>query len=240
MRPYGRSLLVAVILCLGLMPARADATVISLNPDAPVSSGAFDFSGAFDVDNDVALIYLSLVGSAVLSIDFTSLLDPADGELRGFDPIVTFFGVGGDFLGSYDWMNDATFDAAFGVRSIEGLTLAAGSYVLALTHYGNYYQPGGLEEEGFVPGYFLADAAVDGLFSHSFYATPDTSCGSFVDVDGGCRSSRFAGTLTIEPENVPQPVPEPGSLTLLALGGAALLARRGRRSHHGTKAVPRN
>jgi hypothetical protein len=45
---------------------------------------------------------------------------------------------------------------------------------------------------------------------------------------GDCRTPNFAGSLTIEPENVPQPVPEPGSLTLLALGGAALLARRDR------------
>lgn len=229
MPPVGRGLLVvALLVCVVSLPTRATASVITLNPDAPHSSGILPLIGEFGADNDVALIYLSLLAPSILSIDFSLSLQPPDGGPRGFDPIVTFFGSGSDFLGSYDRINDGTLDAAFNVFSLEGVALAAGNYVLALTHYGNYYEPGGLDGGVFVPGFFLGDVFGDASFSHAFYATGDTSCASFVDVDGGCRTPNFAGSLTVVPENV-QPVPEPGSLTLLALGGAALLARRARR-----------
>jgi hypothetical protein len=221
----GRGLRVVLLLaCLGLIPARAEAGLITLNPGAPDSSGTFTFSGIFSADNDVAVIYLNLLGDAVLSAGLTSHLEtPA-----GFDPILTLFGEvagGSGFLGTYEWLAEGGFGF------LDPLTLTAGNYVLAVTQYSNLYN---------FAGGFEYDAAPNGLFTRDLFGdldfdgNPDVPCAAFVAFDGGCRTPAFAGTVTIEPENVPQPVPEPGSLTLLALGGAALLARRTRR----TRAAP--
>jgi hypothetical protein len=208
---FGHGLLVVLVACLSLMPVRTEAAPIELGT---VSSGNFAISGVFGADNDVALIFLSLFGTAVVSAEITSHLDAVD---PGFDPILTLLGPGTDFLGDYDYL----FDASEGF--IEAVTLSAGNYVLALTQYHNYYFPGA--------GFEYA-AAVNGRFTYDFFAVdadgdgvPDTPCSAFVAFDGGCRSPNFAGTLSVQPEDVVQPVPEPGSLFLLMAGGAALLAR---------------
>jgi hypothetical protein len=227
MLPVGRGLLIVVVLaCLVSLPARADALVITLNPDAPLSSGAFDFNRTFTADNDVALIYLSLLSSAVLTIEMTShLATPA-----GFDPFLTLFAPGTDFQGSYDHFFD-TIDGRIDTREVEfipGGMLAAGNYLVAITHDFNFYRPG----SGFV-----YDGADSGVLT-SELSGGETSCSDFVSLFGECRTRQFAGTISVQAENV-QPVPEPGSLTLLALGSAALLVGRGRRSRPGIKTASR-
>jgi hypothetical protein len=238
MLPVGRGLLIVVVLaCLVSLPVRADAEIIKLvTPNADGS-----FAGTFDNDNDVALISFVLQSSALVTVNMTSHLD-----LIGFDPLLTLFGrladiETGDFEhegNQYGLVLESNFGDIgvldFNVPGfVEGGMLLAGNYLLAVTQYDNFFDRS-------------ADGDV-GSFAH--HQDPFFTCGGVLpgEPDGGCfvsfegtpRSPEFAGTLTIESEDVPQPVPEPGSLTLLALGSAALLAGRGRRSRPGIKAVRR-
>jgi hypothetical protein len=197
----GHALLVILVACLCLTPARAEAATIELGT---ASGTTFDFSGVFGADNDVALIFISLLGTAEVSAEMTSQLEtPA-----GFDPILTLFGPGTEFRGAFDFLSEN----AFGL--LDPMTLAAGNYVLALTQYNNFYAfTGGFEYDGANSGDLTA------ILSGGV-----TTCAEFVDLDGNCRTANFAGSLSIQPENVP----EPGSLALLMVGGAALLVRRRR------------
>jgi hypothetical protein len=215
---FGHGLLVILVACLCLLPARAEAATIDLGT---FSTGSFDITGTFDADNDIALIFLELLGTAVVSVEMTSQLDtPA-----GFDQILTLFGPGSDFLGAFDFLGDN----AFGF--LEPVTLSAGNYVLAVSHDLNYYFPGSGFDYALAPsGALTADIA--GFFD-------GTTCPDFLSLSGDCRSREFAGTLSIQPENV-QPVPEPGSLVLLMAGGAALLARRRHWKRSGSSAVTEN
>jgi PEP-CTERM motif len=231
MRPVGRGLLiVALLACLVSLPTRADADIITITPNADGS-----FGGTFSADNDVALIYLSLLGPAFVTFNITSHLELIE---PGFDPILTFFTAGGtqftppDSGDSYDPLF-ASFDGSFASNHedlalffpdvFSGGTMAAGNYLLAVTQYENSFNLSSVEGE---VGGFQYDA--DSRFTCGPLETRDPECTGFLAFDGTSRSQEFAGSLTIEPEDVPQPVPEPGSLTLLALGSAALLARRAR------------
>jgi hypothetical protein len=219
MLPVGRGLLIVVVLaCLVSLPARADAAPIDLGT---LSNGEFRISGMFEADNEVALFSFFLPGDAVLSLDFTSLLRVPGQELRGFDAAVTFFGPGSEFDNGF--LANALFDAEFGVTSIVDVLslqppLLQGTYVMAISQYDNLYDPG-------LGAFPYAD------FEYREYTTilyDVPGCSMFL-TPTDCRTGTFDARLTVELENV-QPVPEPGSLTLLALGSAALLASRGRRS----------
>jgi hypothetical protein len=243
MLPVGRCLLVVALLaCLVLIPARADADIITVTPNVDGS-----FGGTFGADNDVALIYLSLLGPAFVSFSITSHLDLTE---SGFDPILTFFTAGGTQftpLGSgdsYDPLFESvtgSFDSnqedlgLFFPNVFSGGLMAAGDYLVAISHDLNNFD--------LATGGFLYDGAAEGQLTNdlrSFGIGANCGASDFVSGFGQpCRTRNFAGSLTIESEDVPQPVPEPGSLTLLALGSAAVLARRGWRSRPRIKTASR-
>jgi hypothetical protein len=224
MLPVGRGLLIVVVLaCLVSLPARAEAEIITLvTPNADGS-----FGGMFNNDNDVALISFVLQSSALVTVNM---------DLVGFDPLLTLFGRVEDGTGDFLYLDDEydkVLDSNFGVIDnldfdvpgfLEDGMLAAGSYLLAVTQFENFFD---LSLGG---GFGTFAYAADSRFTCGPLDERDPACKGFLAWDGTSRSPEFAGLLTIEPEDVPQPVPEPGSLTLLALGSAALLARRGRRS----------
>jgi hypothetical protein len=246
MLPVGRGLLIVVVLaCLVSFPARADADIITMNSIAVDADGSF--RGEFDLerDDDVRFLYFSLTGAAFLTVEFTSHLAP-EGE-RGFDPTLSLFadvpgsfdpfGLAGPDLEDTYWYHREFFPADLPPPNgidifIDGLLLAAGNYALAVTQFGNSYTPGlGFTYQG------ISDFTSSELWGPgNGTAGP---CETFVGWMGDCRTREFAGRLAIVPEDVPQPVPEPGSLTLLALGSAALLARRGRQSRREIKNASR-
>jgi hypothetical protein len=243
MLPVGRGLLIVVVLaCLVFLPARADADIITVVPNADGS-----FGGTFVNDNDVALIYLSLLGPAFVTFNITSHLALTD---PGFDPILTLFTSQGtqftppgsgdsydplfeSFTGSFD-SNQEDLGLFFPNVFAAGM-MAAGNYLVAISHDLNNFD--------LATGGFLYDGAAEGQLTNDLKSFGiGTECGASEFVSGfgePCRTRNFAGSLTIESEDVPQPVPEPGSLTLLALGSAALLAGRGRRSRPRIKTATR-
>jgi hypothetical protein len=197
MRLVGRGLFATVVAFLVCGPARAEAAPISISAGL-LSPGTFNFGGTFGTDNDVALIYFSLAGTSDLTAQMTShVATPA-----GFDPILTLFGAGTDFLGGFDYLTDTDTGLLLA-------TLAAGNYLLAVTQFNNYYTPG---------NGFDYDAAVNGQFTSALFG-PAAGCSAFVAYDGSCRSPQFAGTLSLPT----QAVPEPGTLALVVCGGAALV-----------------
>jgi hypothetical protein len=218
MPSFGRALLVFAVVCLGVMPARGEAASISI-PLGTLDPGSFSFGGTFSQDNDVALIAFEVADPSLVTIQMTSqLATPA-----GFDPTLTLFGPGSDFLGAFDVIAEDSLLGSLQVTLAEGT-----SYLLAITQYNNLYLGGGLFEysdETLWPG---------GLFTEILFAVDDQGqpvdlgCDRFVafNFDSGsaeCRTGTFAGTLSVESL---RDVPEPGTLSLLAIGGAALAARR--------------
>jgi hypothetical protein len=231
MRLRGRLWLVALVLCLvGLIPARGEAALIDVTPTAfgTVSSGPYLLDGTFVKDNDIALFSFSLTSTATVTAELTSFLcnEPdgmcEDSTVRGFDPILTLLS------------DDSAYTLQGSAVSVTGndpftlpLTLGPGDYLLAITQYNNFYS-------GTTGGAFDNDTLAS--FTKAFFdienLAPCPDFIAFVPPDEGldpapeCRNKSFAGTLTIESTAVP----EPGTLTLLALGGSALIARRRRRT----------
>ena len=168
-------------------------------------------SGEFENDNDIALFRLDLTAGFFAFSAFTTSAG------AGFDPVLALYGSDGQQL-QYSTPNDGTFGVVnddfqgqFDARIpefIPQLLLNPDTYFLALTQTGN--MPHGL----------LSDTL--GGFDWAF----DTSCGGSCPAFGG-GSGSFAVELQLAPAVTP--VPEPGTLSLLALGSAcAGLARRRR------------
>ena len=211
MRFLGRCSLVFVVVCLVLVPARSEASMITLD-QGTLSSGSFGFSGTFTADNDIALIYFALPTTASFSVQITSNLT---GTPPGFDPYLSLLTSGGtDFLG-FGYLADQE----------SGLpnTLASGSYLLALTQYDNRFTPGSGFDYDADPLFTLTLATIFGV------AVPG-GCQGFLAIDfigsaTECRTGSFAGSLVVQTATAP----EPGSLSLLALGATAWIARQRRR-----------
>lgn len=195
-----------LLLCAVLVPSRADASVIHTFVDS--SSASTTFAGTFEYDNDLALLYFTLSGPSFISAEVTT----------GFEPLLTLFV---DFPTAADPTPE--FDMAYWFylnresAVLEETLLDAGNYVLALTQYDKYFTQG-----------FGFDYSTD---AGQFFTGLAPFCGAGDAGFDTCRSGAFSATLTVEP--LLQPVPEPGTLSLLVLGGAAAAwRRRGRSSHH--------
>ena len=201
MRLRGRLWLVVVFVCLGLMPARSEAAPITL-------------TGTFTQDSDVVFAALTITETSELILDVTA----------GFMPIVTLFGPVTDPTQvliqnggvSYQWITDFTsFDDSILLNpawTLQGDSSGT-QYLLALSQFPNYFDP--IPSAGF-PGGFAAVNDPD------FLRRDFPECDGFVDAAGACGDGAYSAQF----DAVSTSVPEPATLSLLALGGAALVARR--------------
>lgn len=196
-------------------PATTNCGLFNIDPVSSLS-----LSGAFEFDNDVALFQFLLgPGSFTFNASTTS-------AGVGFDPILALFGPGGTqftYPGPDGSLIPAlAFDPAFDADAVmPTLTLAGNAtYTLALTQFGNFPHEAlqlGFDQDAF-PCFTILDPSV---------ACEAGAAGMF---EGRDQTGGFSLSLSFTSETAS--VPEPGTLSLLALGslGAALVCRRrGRR-----------
>jgi hypothetical protein len=197
------------------MPTVAVAAPIVHGFNANADGTVQAFEGLFDFDNDVALVSFVL-GEGIFDFKATT----TSGGTGGFDPqlglyyapvgsqfsLYTYAGPEGEPISAS--VDDVDFPGV--IDAALSLTLSgAGSYILALTQTGNF-----LHED------FTFDWAADEV---ACAAGPLGVCDP---ADAGVRA--FAGTIQIT--DTTNPVPEPGTLSLLALGSLATAAVRRRRN----------
>jgi hypothetical protein len=211
-----RVFLLRTVFALGfacVLPGVAAAAPIVHEFDATADGTVQNFGGLFDFDSDVALVKFVL-GEGVF--DFTASTTSFAGG--GFDPVLSLYYAlaPGDPLTQYTYIGadggeyPAIFDDSdAGYDSALALTLSrAGIYVLALTQTGNFAY------ENFAFNWdddaFQCALGAEGVCAQS--------------PDSGLRA--FAGTLQVTDTNT---VPEPGTLSLIALGSLATAALRRRR-----------
>jgi hypothetical protein len=194
--------------CTGLVSATslANCGLFALGEPSPSQT----LSGSFQADNDVALFQFILTGAASVTA-FTSGDAALDSLLGLFDSsgsIVRYLNAeqGGLVDAENDDISDTNFNSA-----IPAILLDPGTYIVALLQTGNDFTSG-------------LDGIDSLLAGFSFDDTPDYRGG--ICAEGGCN---FSLSLTVDSGETPAPIPEPGTLSLVALGSAAALARRLRR-----------
>ena len=173
--------------------------LVSLLPAATVS-----FSGSFLQDDQVATYSLMLAAPATVTVQSNSY---ASG---GFSPVLSLFedGSNGLLLNRDNGVDHASGDADLTA------SLAAGSYMLALTQYDNL-AAGPRLSNGFL-------RQGDTGFTREFGISG--AMGPFLDIDGDHRSGAY--TLIFSNVTSAAEVPEPRAIALLSIGIAALAIGR--------------
>ena len=199
MRLRGRVWLVALVVCLGLLPARSEAALITF--DAALTASGDIFFQPFITD-----------GPSLLNVSIQT----------GFFPVLTLFeaddslppefehdAFGYRFLTEFQSFTDEiTFDEAFELNGPAG-----SRYLLALSQQPYLFSP--------ATGTFDSPSAD--------YLELLESCGGFLNSANECGTGNYAGSFTIDPAAVP----EPATLSLVALGAATLALRRRRERGQG-------
>lgn len=188
---------------------------------APVRAAIVSYTGSFQNDNDVQPIPFRLDAAATVQAwtlgytggtNGTGLVVPAG----GLDPLLSLFAASGELL-AID--NDAQVVVPNGNAPPQPwdawltVSLAPGDYLLALTQSDNSPVGPGLADG------FLRDG--DPNFTFAFALAPGAT-GFFWDQSGQQRDAFWALDLLL-PD---RPLPEPGSLVLLAASLFGLALRR--------------
>jgi hypothetical protein len=225
--PFGVVLALAILCLVPRIAAAESIHEFTVTPDGTLQT----FEGAFEFDNDVALITFE-IGEGLY--DFTATTTSyADDSLDGFDPALWlyFAPLGSDPLdlsayslytipvepvdpanpSFFTAQNDdedfdnGVFDSLLSVKLVD-----AGTYILALSQTGN---------NAFEDTVFF-DQSGDEF--QCFTGTDEGLC-------FGGRNAAFAGTVQITNTDTTL-VPEPGTLSLLALGSLSTAFLRRRRT----------
>jgi hypothetical protein len=199
MRLRGRLWLVAVVVCLGLVPARSEAAVITV--DGTLSASGDIFFQPFIID-----------GPSLLNVNIQT----------GFFPVLTLFeaddsippefehdALGYRYLTEFQsFTDDIILDEPF------ELNAPAGSrYLLALSQQPYLFSP--------------ATGTFDTPDADTLEALEE--CGGFLNAANECGTGNFAGSFSVEAAAVP----EPATVSLVALGAATLALRRRRERGQG-------
>lgn len=233
--PRGVSFLRAVIALafVAVLPAVASADSLSPLFDTTIAADGTvnSFQGEFVWDNDVAFFRFALDPGGLYDLTASTSSWAQFGE-SGFDPVLSLYWastpddpatvyeyLGEDGIPVSAVFDDIDFDDSDFVLNLNAalsLRLGGGFYTLALTQALNYPHEN-----------FTFD-----------WDDPIYQC---TEVDGACEpvfggyGAFFAGTVQITPVVDTTPVPEPGTLSLLALGSlAAAIVRRRRCEVHTT------
>lgn len=203
---------IAAIVALATSSSRADSISVT---------------GAFAVDNDVYTQVFSVTAPSSITIEsfgYAGGTNAAGATIAsgGFDTILTLFRADGAFISRNDdnpsGASDPVTGTAYDSKIVINFALA-GTYYATISQYNN------------VPfGPFSGDpvSRTDSNFTLDY--APVGSSGYFWDANSIERTGNFAFDIV----TTTLPVPEPGSLALLGMGGlglgiAGLVRRRNRR-----------
>ena len=198
----------------------AAAAALSLSAAASVSAEAvFQYAvGSGDARSDLVIDFAGSGSTPGAAYAFSFFYDPA-GELDGLD-LLRAVDAGGD-------LDVATteFQLRHGHRRLHLRAATTRAYERSADFTDGsfaYFVRGGSGQQ-FLPPDFqptLRDYAEDG------YAVAASGAEGRFLAAGSVDGYRFADGLGTEPAAFPTPVPEPGSVALLACGGGLLLRRR--------------
>jgi hypothetical protein len=219
---------------LGLAARSEAGPVLPANFVVTQRADGFAFDGQFGFDDDFALIPLTIGFESILDVGITSFLDP---EVGGFNPNLFLLNLDGSQAEGLDADGNAiqVNDQDAGNMPLHA-TIAAGNYVLAVSQQLNLPD---------ITGFTFSQEGSP-LYTCTAFGQPE-NCPGFVDGFAGPfdpadpegflllpRSNEIHGIATIT--SLEQPVPEPGTLALLATGVGWLASRRGLRRKAGVQA----
>lgn len=177
------------------------------------------FTGNFTYDNDVQRFNFSLTEASTVTLrswSYAGGVNAAGETIQrgGFDAILALFSADGSRIAEQDDANcdlvspDAVTGSCFDVNFTR--ELAAGNYIVTIQQFDNFSR--GNLADGF---------DFDGIANRNFR-------NGFVDVNGDKRDGHWAfDILNVNSAEIPDEVPEPASMAILAAGVAGMgLARR--------------